>query len=191
MNVYDFDNTIYQGDSTVDFVLYCWGHDFRTLLSLPRTAVCGLLYLLHIMPKKTFKQNLYHMFVFLDDRKGTLNAFAESHRDKIKPWYRSAQRPDDLVISASPQFLIERLCEQAGIGQVLASPVDYVTGRYHGANCHGQEKVRRFHEKYGNAAIGSFYSDSRSDAPLAHLAAHAYLVHGSRLEPWPDADSGR
>ena len=185
MNVYDFDNTIYQGDSTVDFILYCWRHDGRTLISLPRTAVCGLLYLLHVMPKRTFKQNLFHMFVFLKDRSGTLEAFVQSHKDRIKPWYRSMQQPDDLVISASPQFLIERLCKAAGIQQVLASPVDYATGRYQGMNCHGEEKVRRFREQFENARIGSFYSDSRSDAPLAKLAEKAYLVHGSSVKPWP------
>ena len=190
MNVYDFDNTIYQGDSTVDFVLYCWGHDFRTLLSLPRTAVCGLLYLLHIMPKKTFKQNLFHMFVYLDNRAGMLTAFAQSHRDRIKPWYRRVQQPDDLVISASPQFLIERLCREAGIQNVLASPVDFATGRYQGENCHGPEKVRRFREAYGSAGIGCFYSDSRSDAPLAALAEKAYLVRGGTLVPWMEKKPG-
>ncbi|HCW56338.1 MAG TPA: haloacid dehalogenase-like hydrolase, partial [Erysipelotrichaceae bacterium] len=51
-------------------------------------------------------------------------------------------------------------------------------------NCHGEEKVRRYREVYGDAPIDSFYSDSRSDAPLAGLAAHAYLVHGDERNPW-------
>ena len=58
------------------------------------------------------------------------------------------------------------------------------TGKYSGLNCHGEEKVRRYREVYGDAPIDSFYSDSRSDAPLAGLAAHAYLVHGDERNPW-------
>ena len=43
-------------------------------------------------------------------------------------------------------------------------------------------------EKY-DAEIGiswfcSFYSDSQSDAPLAAIADHAFLVKGDRLLPW-------
>ena len=36
MNLYDFDETIYDGDSTRDFVLYCYKNYPRTLAYLPR-----------------------------------------------------------------------------------------------------------------------------------------------------------
>ena len=65
MNVYDWDDTIYRGDSTMGMVLYAWGHRPKTLLSIPRTAVCGLLFVLRLMPKQTFKTNLFHMFTFI------------------------------------------------------------------------------------------------------------------------------
>ena len=185
MNVYDFDNTIYRGDSTVDFVGYCLLHDPRTWLSLPRTAVCSILFVLHLMPKLTFKQNLYHMFVFLKDRDQMLERFVQSHQSNIKSWYRSQQKPDDLVISASPEFLIQAMCSACGIANAMASRVDFSTGRYDGLNCHGKEKVRRFYEVYPNGTIKLFYSDSLSDSPLAELAEQAYLVHGDELKAWP------
>ena len=185
MNVYDFDNTIYRGDSTADFVGYCFLHQPKTLLSLPRTAVCGLLYVLHLMPKLTFKENLYHMFVFLGDRDAFLDRFAASHQKNIKNWYRDQQQEDDLVISASPEFLIQRMCAAAGITHCMASRVSYETGHYDGLNCHGKEKVRRFQEINPNKTIECFYSDSLSDSPLAELAEHAYLVHGNERKEWP------
>ena len=61
---------------------------------------------------------------------------------------------------------------------------DDVTGKTDGENCHGAEKVRRLHEAYPDVEIAEFYSDSRSDSPLAELAEHAYLVHGQTRTPW-------
>ena len=185
MNVYDWDNTIYRGDSTADFVLWLYVHRPLTLLSIFRTAGCGILYGLHLMKKLTFKQNLYHMFVFVKDMDGTADEFVNSHMDHVKQWYLDQQKADDMVISASPEFTIQRFCHKLGIASVIASVVDPRTGRYTGLNCHGAEKVRRLKEETAHASIEEFYSDSRSDAPLAELAEKAYLVKGNDRLAWP------
>lgn len=186
MNVYDFDNTIYRGDSTFQFVLWLYVHRPLTLLSVPRTAVCGLLYALHIMKKLTFKQNLYHMFVFVKDMEKAADAFADSHMDRIKTWYLQQQREDDLVISASPEFLISRFCRRADIRSVMASRVDMHSGRYSGLNCHGAEKVRRFRKRFSDKAPQGFWSDSLSDSPLACISEKAWIVRGDQRTAWPE-----
>ena len=66
----------------------------------------------------------------------------------------------------------------------MASEVDPHTGIYEGQNCHGQEKVRRFREVYPDQKVENFYSDSRSDTPMAKLAEHAWLVKGEKRRPW-------
>lgn len=185
MNVYDWDNTIYRGDSTVNFVLWLYGHRPLTLLSVFRTGICALLYGLHIISKLTFKQNLYHMFVFVKDMDQTADEFVSTHMDHVKQWYVDQKRPDDMVISASPEFTIKRFCSKLGITNSLASVVDPATGKYTGLNCHGSEKVRRFKEVTTDQKIEAFYSDSLSDAPLAELAEKAYLVKGNERMPWP------
>ena len=184
MNVYDWDDTIYRGDSTMGMVLYAWGHRPKTLLSIPRTAVCGLLFVLHLMPKKTFKTNLFHMFTMIDDMEEFVEEYTSSHLDHVKDWYKEHQKEDDVVISASPEFLIRPACAKLGIECVIGSPVDKYTGHFYGPNCHGQEKVSRFHARFPGAKIEEFYSDSHSDDPLAALAERAYLVKGERLLPW-------
>ncbi len=184
MNVYDWDDTIYRGDSTMGMVLYAYSHGPKTLLSIPRTAVCGLLFVLHLLPKKTFKQNLFHMFTLIDDMDEFVEEYTSSHLDHVKDWYKKAQKEDDVVISASPEFMIKSFCDKVGIKTAMASPVDMHTGIYSGENCHGEEKVRRYREVFGDAPIGKFYSDSKSDAPLARLAENAYLVKGDTLEEW-------
>ena len=184
MNVYDFDKTIYRGDSTAGLVLYCFVKRPRCLISLPRTAVCGLLYVLRLMEKQTFKQNMFHMFALIPDSEQVISDFIESHKDHIKDWYLRQQEEDDVVISASPEFLIVPFCRALGIRTAMASPVDLSTGIYHGKNCHGKEKVRRFYEVFPEGKIDAFYSDSYSDTPLAEIADKAYIVKGEKLEDW-------
>ena len=107
--------------------------------------------------------------------------FWRTHERRFRPWYLAQKQPDDLVVSASPEFLLAPACRRLGIRPPIASRVDARTGRYTGLNCKGAEKVSRFREQYPDAEIGQFYSDSRSDAPLAHLARRAFLRPGRFL----------
>ena len=183
MNVYDFDNTILRGDSSARFFAWCLGHCPRMWLDLPAQAVNGLLFILKIKPKQAFKQRMFG-FLRLIDVENAVPAFWRDNLPRVKDWYRQTHRPDDVVISASPEFLIRPACAALGIRAVMGSPVDRATGMYSGLNCHGAEKVRRFREIYPDATIQSFYSDSHSDDPLAAIAEKAWLVKGDRLLPW-------
>ena len=183
MNVYDFDNTILRGDSSARFFAWCLGHCPRMWLDLPGQLVNGLLFITRLKPKQAFKQRMFG-FLRLIDVDWALEGFWRDNLPRIKGWYRQAQRPDDVIISASPEFLIGPACAALGIRAVMGSPVDRRTGRFYGPNCHGAEKVRRFREVYPDAQIDAFYSDSHSDDPLAALARTAWMVKGERLEPW-------
>ena len=129
-----------------------------------------------------------------------LPEFWASHKDNIKDWYYKTQRKDDVIISASPEFLLEPICKELGIKYLMASKVDMKTGKYEGINCHGKElyhyesksrgtedskeKVRRFYEMFPNGKIEDFYSDSYSDSPLAEISKKAFLVKGNELKDW-------
>lgn len=183
MNVYDFDNTILRGDSSARFFGWCVTHYPRMWRDLPGQAWNGLLFLLKLRPKQAFKQRMFHYFTLIDmDR--ALSDFWRANLPRIKAWYKAAHRDDDVVISASPEFLIRPACTSLGIRTVMGSPVDPATGLYSGVNCHGAEKVRRFRAVYPEAQIEDFYSDSHSDDPLAAIAQRAWLVKGDRLLPW-------
>ena len=188
MNVYDFDNTILRGDSSALFFGWCLMRTPRMWLDIPAQAVNGLLFLLKIKPKQAFKQRMFGYLKFIDADEAVA-AFWRDMLSRVKPWYREAHRPDDVVISASPEFLIRPACDALGIRHVLGSPVDPRDGTFHGPNCHGPEKVRRFRELWPDAQVENFYSDSHSDDPMAALAEHAWLVRGERLSPW-DGDRG-
>ena len=192
MNVYDFDNTIYDGDSSVDLYLFCLRRNPAVLRAAPRQLLGTLGYYTKHPNQRTeagktaFKEAVYTYFSSVRDMEETVQAFWDSHIRKVKMWYILQRKPDDVVISASPSFLIGPACQRLGIRHQLSSNVGSATGLYIGLNCHGEEKVRRFRAAFGDTVIDDFYSDSRSDEPMARLANRAFLVKGDRREPWPD-----
>lgn len=184
MNVYDFDNTILQGDSTALFFGYCLTHYPKMWLDIPGQAANGILYLLRRREKLLFKERMFRFLQYVDDVDTALDKFWAANLKRVKKWYPEMHRPDDVVISASPEFLVRPACEKLGILYIMGSPVDKKTGKYSGPNCHGPEKVVRFREAFPEGHINDFFSDSYSDTPLAELADRAWMVKGSELLPW-------
>lgn len=182
MNAYDFDKTIFPKDSTAAFYLWCLRRWPRCLLSLPRTAFAFALLGLRLRPKTRCKEIFYGFLRHVPEEAPA--QFWQEHLDGICPWYLAQRQPDDVIISASPEFLLRPAAEALGFA-LIASRVDPRTGKTEGLNCHGEEKVRRFRALYPEAAVERFYSDSLSDSPMAALAGEAFLVCGDRREPWP------
>lgn len=185
MNVYDFDETIYDGDSTRDFSLFLIRKQPALLRYLPRQLIAFIQYSSGHLTKTQFKESYYSMFKSVRNMDDRLNAFWNQHEKNIKPFYFELQQPDDLIISASPTFLLEPMMKRLGITHLIASEVDATCGLYSGENCYGGEKVHRFLASgYDPEAVEAFYSDSCSDFPLAELATEAYIVQGNRIGPW-------
>ena len=183
MNVYDFDKTIYDGDSTMDFYLFCLKrHKGIFHLAFPLVKGAVRYYVLNIGTKTIMKENMYRFLTKIDSEKD-ISDFWKINRSKIKLWYLKQQKPDDLVISASPYFLLKPICDYLGIKHLIASRVDVKTGKYTGENCHGDEKVKMFKEQYGSE-IDEFYSDSHNDEPLAKMSKKAFYVKGNELTEW-------
>ncbi|MDO4492618.1 MAG: HAD-IB family phosphatase [Clostridia bacterium] len=186
MNVYDFDKTITTKDSTAEFLKWLIRRKPSLVRYLPAAGFAFLRHALKLADKTAAKQTLFRIFRGVDDMEASVEAFWNSHMGLIKPWYETVRKPDDVVISASPEFLIKPICERLGIGCAMASVVDPETGVYSGVNCHGAEKVRRFYEAFPNGHIECFYSDSLIDGPLAAEADLAFLVTGESTRPWPE-----
>ena len=184
MNVFDFDNTLLKGDSTARFFAYCLRRYPRMWLDAPAQAANGLLFVLRLRKKQAFKQRMLHFLALIGDVDAAVDAFWQENMSRVKAWYPPRHRPDDVVISASPEFLIRPACDALGIRHVMASPVDRHTGAFHGLNCHGAEKVRRFREVWPDAIVENFYSDSHSDDPMAAIAEKAWMVKGERIQKW-------
>lgn len=185
MKVYDFDGTIYDGDSTADFILFCLRRRPALLRFLPKQVWGLLLYAAGIYKKERMKEHLYTFFQGIEDIDGEVEAFWNVHLEKVKPWYLEQKQESDCIISASPEFLLEPVAQRLGF-KLIASRVSSKTGLYEGLNCHGSEKVVRFEAVHGAAAVDAFYSDTASDTPMALRAAEAFRVRRHEVMPWND-----
>lgn len=183
MNVYDFDNTIYKGDSTRDFYFYTLKKNPLILKYLPKQAYYFIRFAVGNITKTEFKEKFYVFFKSIKNIDSFVESFWKVHKKNIKRWYFDIQRQDDYIISASPFFLLKPICDELCIKNLYASNVDKLTGKYDGINCWGEEKVRRLRE-VTDEQVEDFYSDSYSDDPLAQIANSAYLVKGDRIVKW-------
>lgn len=192
MNIYDFDNTIFNGDSTAKFYIYCLKKHPKIICTFPVLIKAFVsFYILKKGTKTQFKEKMY-TFLKYCNTESDVEDFWKTHINDIKDWYKSQQKYDDVIISASPVFLLETPCKMLGINCLIASRVDLHTGRYTGENCHGEEKVRRLFEEYGrDIRVDNFYSDSYSDTPLARLADNSFIVKGNSLQPWDFSKKSR
>ena len=188
MNVYDFDKTIYKGDSTLDFYLYCLKKQPLLILLFPIQIYGFLLYKLGIYRKVQFKEKFYIFIKFLKNREERLVSFWELHQARIQEWYFHQQQPDDCIITASPRFLLEPICKVLNIQHLIASEVEFTSGKCISENCYGEEKVVRFNEEFPNAVVELFYSDSLTDAPMANLSRKSFGVVGEDIVTWAELE---
>ncbi len=184
MNVYDFDGTVYKGDSSVDLCGFVMRRHPEALRHLPAFAAAAVQKKAGRITTRALKEVFFRFLADVPDMEQELGLFWQSHAQKIMPWYLECRQPTDVIISASPEFLLLPVCRKLGTGMLIASQVDAHSGRFLGENCKGAEKVRRFREVYPDAEIGRFYSDSVSDLPMAQLAQEAFLIRKGCPVAW-------
>ena len=184
MNIYDFDNTIYNGDTNKDILLYSFTkHPFKVIKALKETKKLERDYKRGLITFERVKEAMLSFLFEIDDLDGYIEKFVSSHMKNIKPWYLSRKNDYDIVISASYELWIIPFCKKLGIRYVLATKTDK-EGHIIGKNCKGEEKVKRLASTIPNAQIVTSYSDSESDLPILNLAKTAYVVEGNKLIPY-------
>ncbi len=186
MNAYDFDHCIYAGDSTIDFYRFCLRRQPALLKYLPRQIWGLVLFAFAFIPKTAWKERFFCFLQGVDDLNGTVGAFWAAHQEKVYGWYIERKNENDLIISASPEFLLWPICNLIGVKRLIASRVDPATGEFSGENCYGEEKSRRLAEDLGINEVDSFYSDSLSDLPMAQIANDSFLVRKGELTRWSE-----
>lgn len=175
INAYDFDGTIYDGDSSADFYFYCLKRNKKVLLQLPVQFIGTILYILKIYNKTKFKEKVFSFLKRIDDTDEYVKDFWKENKKNIKEWYFKQKESTDVIISASPEFLLKPLEEEMNF-KVIATKVNKKTGEFESLNCHDFEKIKRYEELY-NKKIKRFYSDSiKADRPMLEYAEEGYLV---------------
>lgn len=190
MNVYDFDKTIFYPDCTFLFVRWSLARHPKLLLSyVPAFVFNAVRYALKGIDRDTAEEKLFSFITGIDDIDQEVLDFWDANQDRISPWYLKQKRSDDLIISASPEFLLKPMADRLGV-RMLATQMDKKTAKIIGYSCYGRQKVRKalIHQYYPEHNIDQFYSDSLADTPLALCADQAFLVKNKALEPvpWPE-----
>lgn len=191
MNVYDFDGTIYDGDSTVDFYLFCVKKNPFLLRYLPIQVIAFGLYFMKKIDKTHLKEQFFSFLKGVGNVDDRIIEFTKAKACKIQDWYLTQKKETDVIITASPYFIVAPLMKMVGITNIIASDVDKKTGSFRGKNCHDTEKLVRFQQIYGNSMIDKFYSDSESDQTMADHAKEAYLVKNGKVKPWKRCGDNR
>ena len=185
MNVFDFDNTIYDGESTLDLFFYYIVRKPWLLKHLPtvlqafRRYKKGEVTLYECIDTYVpmVEKDALRVFDFENDPK----KFWDKHMKKIKPLYETLRSDDDLIITASPDFNMEEICRRLGVRRLLASRVNRQTGAIEFANLR-ENKIKAFFEAYGDETIENFYTDSpENDKVLVDAANHAFAVKGNTV----------
>lgn len=184
VNVYDFDGTIYNGDSSVDIYFFLLKRYPKLIAYFPKQILGMVRYKLHLSSKEEMKEMYFSFLKGVQTDKTFVDDFWKQNQNKIKEWYLNQKRKDDVIISASPEFLLKPICGILGIDNLIATKVELSSGKFLSKNCQGVEKVVRFKELFSEAEIEAFYSDSKSDIYMAKLATKAFRVKKNSIMDW-------
>ena len=202
--VYDFDKTIYGGESGTNFfTYYLRNYPLKGLLFGLTYLKEVLFYLIKITDLKRLKERF---FIFLESHSNEeiekiVDGFWKEYGKKMYSWtqeeLRENKKEADMVIvtSATPLFLLERLIPEMGYDMVFGTEFqgdgeEKFVAEIKGENNKGMEKVKKLDrwakENDIEYEIIKFYSDSLADKPLYDIAEKKYWIKkGKKLEGMP------
>ena len=183
IDVDDFDGTIYDGDSTFDFVRFCLRRHPAMALSLVRIGFAALRLALGRIGLTQFKGVLFEAMAARMDLDAQAELFwqDERTRSRLGAWFEKTPRDLPIVIaSASPEFELQHAAKLLGVEMLIGTQCDAKTGRMTGKNCKGAQKIERIREKLGEFTVRAMYTDdAKADGPLLAIAKERYIVtHG-------------
>ncbi len=184
VNVYDFDNTIYDGETLVDFVLYFMRRDIKIWKYLPKLIVIALRDALHLFTVEdavdAYASFLEGYYVNAGDISDAVVDFWNKNEKKIKPWYAEVRRESDIIVSGTTDFILDEIMKRMGVKNYVGSSIDKQTGKFRRL-CFLDNKVKIFNELYPDAHIENFYTDSMNDKPMMDIADNVYLVKKNKI----------
>ena len=189
MNVYDFDLTIYPTDCAIDFCIWCvkrhpklWFTYFPSLVKVLIQRKLGK------VPEHLRHRKFLSYLTMIDDFDEQIEKYWNKNEKRIASWYLKQKKEDDLIISASPDCIIEPIAKRLGV-KFMATEFDREFGVFTNNFMYAKEKAKYIFD-HGFPMIDNFYSDSLSDTPLALCAEKAYLVKDKArtVVDWPELD---
>lgn len=186
--IFDFDGTIYKGDSFMDFALMVcgrWKWLCALALSVPYILAWKLGFITNGKAKQHLFGKLYNGMAY-NQFKRFGEIFAEQidrNCDADVVGRLDVAEGDVVIVTASISDWVLPWAQRHGVWEVIATEVEVretcLTGKFSTPNCFGKEKVRRIMEKIPDAAdfYKVVYTDSTSaDAPMIAMADECVIV---------------
>lgn len=184
VDIYDFDKTAIPYDSALHYWYWSMLHCPWTLVLLPFQLFWGFLMVTKILPVPKFKKIAFN-FVRLVNTEKTVKKYWDKHEKDIYDFFKPENRDPSrktVLISASPDFLIEEIARRMKIDYCIASPHSKDNGHLLGKVCRKEEKVRRLNEILPNVEVENVFSDSLDhDRHIFALGKHCYLANKGKL----------
>lgn len=181
---FDFDGTITNKDSLIDFIRFAVG-DCRFWSGMIFLSPMLFLYKFKIIPNYKAKQwMLSHYFkgMSISDFKSFATSYANERIDKIvrpaaleKINFHKQNGDKVVVVSASAECWLRLWCERNEL-ELIATRLKFenerFSGLFDGKNCYGAEKLNRIREKYDLSGLHYIYAygDSAGDAQMLKIA---------------------
>ena len=183
MKVFDFDSTIYRGESPVDFTFYMIRHNRKIIRYVPTILITLAGYKMHLIKKEKL-ESLSNEFIgkVLDDPDSLsefVSQFWATHAHKLNKDIVKLIGSGDVIITASPSFLINGVSGLLNTKHILGTEIDLKQKKLVWYNF-GDNKVERYRSIYGYLQIDAFYTDSFYDEYLMGISREVYIVrHGT------------
>ena len=185
IDIYDFDKTIVPFDSGSLFCGYCALRYPYIMLLFPVQLIGIILSVLHIITFTQYKKFCFCFVPFIPlDR--AVRGFWDRHEKDVHKWFYDRENYT-VVISASPDFLLEDIAKRLRVDRLICSRHNRKTGAIIGENCRGEEKVRRLYEVFdkNELEVESVYSDSlRHDRPIFSLGKNCINIVNGEKKPF-------
>jgi len=182
-NLYDFDKTVFPADSETIFWLYCLKKQPKLLRFLPGQIISMFRFALKLGDTDKMKSKLFGFLKAVDSEK-MVQAFWDENFNKIYLFFvnRDTFLPT-VVCSASPEFLLQPVCEKLGVQKLIGTKMNPKTGEISGRNCKGKEKVIRITAELPEYSFISVYSDSiKHDGPIFALGERNFKATKGKIE---------
>ena len=185
IKVFDFDNTLYHGESSIDLAFYLIRRNKKILLYVPSILINLAKYKMCLVDREKAEQEINDFLKVAVKNKYEAAEIVESfwaeNSYRLDENMIKRVRKDDVIITAGPDMLIDGIKDKLGTDNIISSIIDPDKREMVYFNF-GENKAKRYKEVYGDTPIESFYTDSFNDKPLMKLANKVYIVEKGRLK---------
>lgn len=194
--LFDIDYTITRKETLMEFFKYAVSKDIKNIKYLPRALYSGLMYGIKVFDEKRVKECFLKFIENIDEKELALltKSFFDERLSSIL--YKDAldmikklksEGCTVILISASPEFYVKEFYDIKEVDIVIGTRFKIENGKFirqmDGANCKGEEKVKRLKAVLKERNIEAdfknsyMFSDSLSDKPLLDLVGNPYLIN--------------